>query len=117
MARGEEIDGEVEEPRFIEAENIGENLQQVLEIAPIIETSDKNVQEILDRMLEGKCGTCGNELGEHSMVCVTGHGIAMVFCSGVCMTDMQVIGFIEELHDDIVDRIKFRSQAQEGEHD
>jgi hypothetical protein len=117
VARGEEIDGEVEEPRFIEAPHIGENLQQVLEMAPIIETPDKNVQEILDRMLDGKCGTCGNDLEEHSMVCVTANGIAMVFCSGVCMTDMQVIGFLEELHDDIVDRIKFRSAAQEGEHD
>ena len=68
-------------------------------------------REVFDRAREGRCMTCGAELGEHTMIVVTHSNVVMLYCSGMCYTDMQVLGFIQEVHEDVVQRIKWRGSG------
>lgn len=73
--------------------------------------------EVYHRMLTGCCATCGSELGDTTMIVmgapyVDGQRpethIVMVFCGGACLQDMQITGWLQEVYDDINQRIQFR---------
>lgn len=57
---------------------------------------------------EGKCMCCSAPLGTYTTAIVNAGGLAGVFCTGVCATDIANMGFIQELYDDIQQKIKFR---------
>ena len=59
-------------------------------------------------LTQGKCMTCGSKLGELTVLFVHTRGIVAGYCSGPCIQDMAVLGWIQEQHDDIVDGINFR---------
>lgn len=73
--------------------------------------------EIYHRMLTGCCATCGSALGATTMIVmgapyVDGETpethVVMVFCGGACLQDMQITGWLQEVYDDINQRIQFR---------
>ena len=68
-------------------------------------------QQIYSRVQQGKCMTCGTELGLSSNFIVTRHGIVGGYCGGQCHSDMAVLGFLQEQHDDITTSIDFRGKG------
>ena len=70
--------------------------------------------EPYDRMLKGLCVACGGHLGPDTVAFVTKYGVTMLFCSGVCTNDYQVIGFLAQTYDDIAQQIKFRGGNADG---
>jgi hypothetical protein len=57
---------------------------------------------------EGKCMTCHSTLGQDTMLGVNRHGIVLIFCCGPCYTDMQIMGWLQEHYDDMIQSIQFR---------
>jgi hypothetical protein len=64
--------------------------------------------EVYSRAQAGHCMTCDGELKDLTMLCINRAGVIMIFCCGQCYTDMQITGWIEEVYEDIVQKIKFR---------
>jgi hypothetical protein len=69
---------------------------------------EAGISEMWERFDEGLCMSCGGQLKSHVTLVVTPIGIVAAFCSGVCATDMAIIGWLQEQHDDLIDRLKFR---------
>ena len=67
-------------------------------------------QRIYDLVRNGRCMTCEQPLGEHSNFIISRAGIVGGYCSGVCHSDMAVMGFLQQVHDDLTEQIKFRGQ-------
>lgn len=72
------------------------------------DTAEEDEQEVYIRALKGHCMTCDGPLSDLTMLAVNKAGIVMVYCCGQCYTDMQLVGWIEEQYQDLVDAIKFR---------
>jgi len=90
-----------------------ENLKRI-HAGQIIEGS---MDEMYQNALNGMCMTCGRTLGRTSLATIGAPHvdgeedetyIIMIFCSGQCHMDMQVMGWIQTAHDDIVQAIQFR---------
>lgn len=75
---------------------------------------EESIREMWDAFEEGKCMMCRGPLGAHTMIILSVQGICAGFCSGVCLQDMGVIGWLQEQHDDIQDRVKFRGGEGDG---
>lgn len=75
---------------------------------------DKDEQAVYGRAKEGRCMTCGNKLGKEANFIVTRSGIVGGYCGGVCHTDMAVMGFLQEQHADLLERIQFREGGGTG---
>lgn len=88
-----------------------ENLASLIEHVGFLETDDERYQAVLSLAEDGKCMTCQAPLGTNSVVVIKADGVHMLFCGGACLTDMQVVHWLEEVHDDIVDQVKFRGGA------
>lgn len=69
---------------------------------------EEGVSEMWDLAHEGKCMACKGPLRTSTTMVLNAGGIAAIFCSGACMTDMANLGWLQENHDDIIDRMKFR---------
>jgi hypothetical protein len=69
---------------------------------------DDDEKEVYDRIRHGHCMTCEGALGKHANFIVTRAGIVGGYCSGVCHSDMAVMGFLQTTHDDITAQIRFR---------
>lgn len=67
-------------------------------------------QEIYDRARNGRCMTCEGQLGKNSNVIVNRFGIVAAYCSGQCHSDMAIMGFLQETHDDLTSQIAFRGE-------
>ena len=74
-------------------------------------------REMYEQGLNGQCMLCGAVVGENAFI-VVGKPIGldkavviMIFCGGSCLTDMQVIGWMQQQHEDMVTQIHFRSGA------
>lgn len=76
---------------------------------------EAGISEAWDKFDRGRCQCCGGPLGQLTTVVVSAAGIMACFCSGVCATDMANVGWIQEQHDDIMDRIKFRGSGNADE--
>jgi hypothetical protein len=68
----------------------------------------------------GYCMTCEGPLGRLTQIVVTTPDssnenstpqVVLAFCSGACSADMTVMGFLQEVHQDIKDQIDFRGGA------
>lgn len=68
--------------------------------------------EVFQFAVEGKCMTCQNPLGEATMVLLIKQGVVGLYCHPRCMSDMQVIGFLKQQHDDLTERIAFRGDIE-----
>lgn len=90
--------------------NVPDNVRSLFEIIGVIDTSDssEDIQQIVAPLEEGMCMTCGTQLGETTVVIVNNKGITAGYCGGPCMQDMAVLGWLQEEHDDVVDRVRFR---------
>jgi hypothetical protein len=72
---------------------------------------DEDVREVLKRGLDGHCMACNGELGSNVVAVVKQEGVIALYCGGACLTDHQIVGYLEEQHDDVVEAIKFRGGA------
>lgn len=64
--------------------------------------------EIYDRVRAGHCMTCNKLLAADANFIVTRHGIVGGYCNGICHSDMAVMGYLQEQHDELSQRIAFR---------
>jgi hypothetical protein len=78
---------------------------------PRFEGMDSDEQDVYDRARNGYCMTCGGVLGKDANVIVNRYGIVAAYCSGVCHSDMAVMGFLQEQHDDISTAISMRGKG------
>lgn len=69
---------------------------------------DDDEQLIYERVKHGRCMTCNGVMGEHANFIVTRHGIVGGYCGGQCHSDMAILGFLQEQHDDLTSAIAFR---------
>lgn len=93
-------------------DEVPQMIADLMEAIPLfIPEDDEDVKALVEKGLEGKCMTCGGGLGNTTMLVINKHGIIMVFCGGACLTDMQVVSWIQEKHDDMIQAIQFRRQG------
>jgi hypothetical protein len=59
-------------------------------------------------LTQGLCMTCRGPLKSQTVFFVTHNGIVAGYCSGPCVQDMAVLGWLQEQHGDIIDSIEFR---------
>ena len=90
--------------------NVPDNMRSLFEEVGLIdpEVLDEDANAMLEPARLGLCMTCGAELGPNIVVLINTKGICGVYCGGACCQDMAVLGWIQEQHDDVVDRVKFR---------
>lgn len=98
--------------------SVPDDLDEIIEQLGIYVPEDVDRESptysIFEAALNGHCMTCGAELGETTFAVIgrpTGLDktvCIMVFCGGACLTDMQVLGWIQQTHDDIRQQIEFR---------
>jgi hypothetical protein len=94
----------------VEDEPIPDNLQMIIDSIGFIssEQSDDDLKELFKQSEEGKCMCCKGPLGPRTSIVLTTQGIVMIFCCGQCHTDMAVLGWLQEQHDDVMSAVKFR---------
>jgi hypothetical protein len=98
-------------------QHVPDNMRSILdhiEFVPEDELSD-DMNAVLAPARHGHCMTCKGELGDTTTIIVTKHGIVAAYCSGPCVQDMAVMGFLQEAYDDIVDAVKFRGGEGDGQ--
>lgn len=97
-------------------DNVPESLKETIESIGLFVPDELqgDEQQIYHRAVVGRCMTCEAELGETMMACINQAGVVMMFCSGACYSDMQVMGYLQEQHEDIVDKVKFRGGQGDG---
>lgn len=93
-------------------DNVRELIDGVKFFVP--ETLSETEAQIYDRAARGCCMTCGSRLGEVMMFIGNRAGVVMVFCGGACFTDMQVMHWLVENYEDLVDKVKFRGGQDEA---
>ena len=94
---GEEFDG------------VPNNLRSLIKIVGFIDTElDEGMTEAYAPLTRGQCMTCHSPLGGNTVLFVTSKGIVAGYCSGPCVQDHAVLGWIQEQHDDLIDSISFR---------
>jgi hypothetical protein len=91
------------------------NMQAVLEGIPFVVPADEDEARIYARGQTGHCMTCNAELGDDTMIVLASTGLLFVACGGACLTDMQVIGWLQEQFKDISDRVQFRGGGADEE--
>lgn len=69
---------------------------------------DEDEKHIYDRVRHGNCMTCGKKLAGDANFIITRHGIVGGYCNGVCHSDMAIMGYLQEEHHDLSQRIAFR---------
>jgi len=91
-------------------ENLPENMRALLDVVGIahVTVEDQDEQRIYTLLKEGRCMLCANPVEEDAVFLVARHGIVGIFCAGKCATDMAVLGFLQEAHDEITSAVKFR---------
>jgi hypothetical protein len=87
---------------------IPDNLRGVMKDIPLDVPGDPEQKEIYARVADGLCMTCEGPLGDNTMLIVSSRGIVFVSCGGACLTDMQVLGWLQEQHEDISQKVDFR---------
>lgn len=75
---------------------------------PNFTNMDEDEAHIYGRIRSGRCMTCNKLLAQDANFIITRHGIVGGYCNGVCHTDMAVLGFLQEQHAELSQRIAFR---------
>lgn len=92
----------------------------VREVVDGDEAEAGSVPYIYQRALKGYCMCCDGELGKDTLIVVGAPftdavveetHVVLVFCSGACMTDMHVKGWLQQKYDDIQQQVEFRGGA------
>jgi hypothetical protein len=73
------------------------------------------MNEVYEPVRHGKCITCHNDLGEHTILLIATQGIMAAYCCGPCMQDYAVLGWLQEQHQDVVDAIEFRGNQEQAD--
>jgi hypothetical protein len=68
---------------------------------------------IYARMLNRQCMACGSELKANTILMVSALGVVGIFCGGTCENDWQVLGYLREQHDDLLEKIELRGKGVE----
>jgi len=91
---------------------IPEVLQYIIDRVDIIEAANPEnnpvVEETHQRMREHKCMLCGGQLGQDTMISMNRFGIFAMTCGGACYTDLPVLHWIQEAHEEMMSQIRFR---------
>lgn len=95
---------------------VPENVREVFEHFGDVHVPDKNLPKAMRDIYElgnqGKCMLCEGPLGEETIVKVNVVGIDQVYCSHLCDTDMQLMGWLSQQYDDLKEKVDFRGSAQ-----
>jgi ferredoxin len=94
--------------------NIPEALEYLLDHIDIVEGPDEGneiVKATYQRMRDRKCMLCGAPLGAEAMISINRYGIFAMACGGACYTDLPVMHWIQEQHEDMEKAIEFRGGA------
>jgi hypothetical protein len=94
-------------------ENVPDNIRDLILTIGIAIPVSMSIEErkIYDAMLEGGCATCTKPVGKGTLIVIGRQGIGGMFCSGKCMADMHVMGWLQETHEDVRQAIEFRGGA------
>lgn len=90
---------------------IPESIQYMLDNIEVVTAPDQGnevVKQAYDRLSNHQCMLCGAELGEETMLSINRFGIFGIACGGACYTDLPVMHWIQERHEDMVRDIAFR---------
>jgi len=92
---------------------VPDHLRKVVEATGFIQfgetvQNDEDEEAIYARMRAGKCMTCAQDLGENTNFIINRHGVVGAYCSGVCHSDMAILGYLGEQHTEIMEQVKFR---------
>jgi len=68
----------------------------------------KEVRTIYMLGAAGKCMMCGRPVAEEALIVVNTLGINQLWCSHKCMQDMNVMGWLQQMYDDIKEAVEFR---------
>lgn len=93
------------------ASEMGGALESLLLNVPFVLPPDDSppvILEVFHRPIHNKCMHCEGQLEGETSVVANESGILAVFCSTACLQDINVIGWIEEVHDDLKSAAKFR---------
>lgn len=71
----------------------------------------KAAQAIYKQGSRGKCMTCGRKVGSEAICVVTVQGVNQLYCSHRCNQDINVVGWLQQMHDDIREGIDFRGRG------
>lgn len=75
---------------------------------------DEDEARIYDLVRHGRCMTCERPLGKDSNFIISRYGIVGGYCSGICHSDMAIVGWLQEQHGDIAEKIEFRKNTVDG---
>lgn len=95
---------------------VPDNVRSLIEQVDFLDTSElpDDISQVLAPAVAGFCMTCGAQLGNETALIITKRGINAAYCGGPCMQDMAVLGYLQEAHDDIKDRVAFRGGEDVG---
>ena len=71
-------------------------------------------QAVFDRIKEGHCMMCNQDLGDESLITVNRFGIIAMFCKPQCEQDMGALYFLQHAVQDINDKVDFREGNADG---
>jgi hypothetical protein len=93
-----------------EVDELPENLDALMRDVPFFlpEDADEQTMLVVKRGAQGLCCMCSKPLGKNTLLMLGADGIKMAFCSGACLVDMQLVGWLQMIYDDIVQQVKFR---------
>jgi hypothetical protein len=93
-----------------EGKRIPPHLRELInDIGIVVPDEPEDIHDLAVRVCEdAECMTCHGELRHETMILIDKHGIRAAYCQGACSQDMQIIGWLQQEHDDLVQRIEFR---------
>lgn len=93
-----------------EFEGVPDNIKSLVESIGVIGTDalEPDVRDMVERFVHGDCMTCGTKLGSNTVVIINKVGITAMYCGGACLSDMGVMGWLEEQYQDVMDNVQFR---------
>lgn len=87
------------------------NMQKVIHSIgfPDFENMNEDEAEVYELARQGKCMACHSDLSRTALLIVNRFGVVAAYCSGPCMTDFVVIGYLQEQHEDISVQVRMRN--------
>jgi hypothetical protein len=100
-----------------EFDGVPANIISLVEAVGIPDAPEQedDVRELMERFAYGNCMTCGAKMGKDTAAIVNKRGVVGMYCGGPCLQDMGILGYLEEQHGDVIDRIRFRSDVEDAD--